>query len=375
MNLNVMQAKSQTSKIRNVSTIELKNTILTHCRKRNDAWGLEVQKRLCTEIDLVAAEAKYHANGFSRFLKQKSYEKSGRPLDIECEEAFENLCYDIQNDNENCQFSIKELQKKLVSYLPENVTPWSEKNLKFRLVGKLKNSAIITEVPGKQAVVCLKNKCDELVNDEWMKNNTTTEEERLKVIKAAAQILKEDIRTMVCDVDTYPSVDDVRLGGENQFPNSLNVFFNELITKGKNRDIKINALKNFVTSSVRVKSFISPLMLSLGIHLHRKYASRYLIDLLSKIGVSVPYSECLAFENSAITNNKDNVPEDSFIQFVFDNADFNIRTIDGHGTFHSMGGIMCISPSNISTVPTFQRQNTRKLSDVIRKCILFSDIT
>lgn len=78
----------------------------------------------------------------------------------------------------------------------------------------------------------------------------------------------------------------------------------------------------------------------MGIQLHRKYASRYLIDLLSKIGVSVAYSKCLAFENSAITNNKDNVPEDSFIQFVFDNADINIRTIDGHGTFHSMWGII-----------------------------------
>lgn len=364
---NVMQAKSQTSKIRNASTIEIRDTILTHCRKRNDAWGLEVQKRICSEIDLVAAEAKYHANCFSRFLKQKSHGKSGRPLDVECEEAFEKLCCDIQNDNEKCQFSLKELQEKLVSYLPENVTPWSEKNLKLRLIGKLKNTVIITEVPGKPAVLCLKNKCDELISDEWFKNNTNTEEKRLKVLKAAAEILKEDIRSMVCDVDTYPAVDDVRLGGENQFPNSVDVFFNELITKGKNRDIKINALKNFVTSSVRVKSFISPLMLSLGIQLHRKYASRYLIDLLSKIGVSVAYSECLAFENSAITNNKDNVPEDSFIQFVFDNADFNIRTIDGHGTFHSMGGIMCISPSNISSIPTFERKKTPELSVVIGK--------
>lgn len=365
--LNVMQAKSQSSKIRMASTIELRDTILTHCRQRNDAWGLEVQKRICSEIDLVAAEAKYHANCFSRFLKQKRHEKSGRPLDVECEEAFEKVCYDIQNDNEKCQFSFKELQEKLVSYLPKNVTPWSEKNLKLRLIGKLKNTVIITEVPGKVAVLCLKNKCDELITDDWFKNNTNTKEKRLKVIKAAAQILKEDIRTIVCDVDTYPAVDDVRLGGENQFPNSLDVFFNELITKGKNRDIKINALKNFVTSSVRVKSFISPLMLSLGIQLHRKYASRYLIDLLSKIGVSVTYSECLAFENSAITNNKDNVPEDTFIQFVFDNADFNIRTIDGHGTFHSMGGIMCVSPSNIQSIPTFERKKNPDLSVDIGK--------
>ncbi|KAK3918980.1 2,3-bisphosphoglycerate-independent phosphoglycerate mutase 1 [Frankliniella fusca] len=33
------------------------------------------------------------------------------------------------------------------------------------------------------------------------------------------------------------------------------------------------------------------------------------------------------------------------VQFVFDNADFNISTIDGLNTFHVMGGIKCISPA------------------------------
>ena len=37
---------------------------------------------------------------------------------------------------------------------------------------------------------------------------------------------------------------------------------------------------------------------------------------------------------------------DSLKQFVFDNADFNVRTLDGYGTFHSMGGIMCIAPTD-----------------------------
>lgn len=36
---------------------------------------------------------------------------------------------------------------------------------------------------------------------------------------------------------------------------------------------------------------------------------------------------------------------DLFIQHVFDNADVNVKTLDGHGTFHAMGGIQCISPS------------------------------
>lgn len=64
--------------------------------------------------------------------------KQKRLLELECKEAFEKLYYDIQNDNKKCQFSLKELQEKLVAYIPENVTPWSEKNWKLRLIGKLK---------------------------------------------------------------------------------------------------------------------------------------------------------------------------------------------------------------------------------------------
>ncbi|CAH2107274.1 unnamed protein product [Euphydryas editha] len=34
------------------------------------------------------------------------------------------------------------------------------------------------------------------------------------------------------------------------------------------------------------------------------------------------------------------------MQFVFDNVDFNVFTIDGLNTLHVMGGIKCITPSN-----------------------------
>lgn len=36
--------------------------------------------------------------------------------------------------------------------------------------------------------------------------------------------------------------------------------------------------------------------------------------------------------------------EPSFLQFTFDNADFNVSTLDGLGTFHAMGGIQIITP-------------------------------
>lgn len=29
---------------------------------------------------------------------------------------------------------------------------------------------------------------------------------------------------------------------------------------------------------------------------------------------------------------------------MFDNTDFNVATLAGHNTFHSMGGIACVTP-------------------------------
>ena len=33
------------------------------------------------------------------------------------------------------------------------------------------------------------------------------------------------------------------------------------------------------------------------------------------------------------------------MQFAFENADFNTNTLDGHNTFHTMGGIKCVTPA------------------------------
>lgn len=40
------------------------------------------------------------------------------------------------------------------------------------------------------------------------------------------------------------------------------------------------------------------------------------------------------------------VKKGGFNQFVFDNVDFNVCTIDGLNTLHAIDGIRCITPSN-----------------------------
>ncbi|XP_031358189.1 uncharacterized protein LOC116181888 [Photinus pyralis] len=278
-------------------------------------------------------------------MQDKSQDHVGRPVNPPLEEAFEKICNFIENDSENCQFAIKELIEMMITLLPESFQPWSEKNLKMRLKKKYKDSIIISSLSGKQSIVSFRGNCEKLLSEEWSKDKTF---DRAKIVTAAAKILREDIRGMTCNLQNYPNLDDIKTGGTEEFPDSLKSFFHELVLKDKKNlaayTTKVAALENFIISLVRVRSFVSPTMFGLGTLLHRKYGSKNLIDILSTIGVSISYSECLNFESSAIQNVQENIPADSFLQFVFDNADVNTRTIDGHGTFHSMGGIICITP-------------------------------
>nr|CAI5850447.1 unnamed protein product [Callosobruchus analis] len=38
------------------------------------------------------------------------------------------------------------------------------------------------------------------------------------------------------------------------------------------------------------------------------------------------------------------VKENAFVQFVFDNTDHNVNTMDGHETLHCLGGIAVYTP-------------------------------
>lgn len=112
--------------------------------------------------------------------------------------AFENVCLDIENDFKNCQFPIKEIYEKLNHALPPEIEPWwSEKYLKTKLAEKYGSNVVISELPGKHSVFCFRGNCEKLLNDEWYKQKEASpQEERVRILKTAAQILRQDIRSI-----------------------------------------------------------------------------------------------------------------------------------------------------------------------------------
>lgn len=116
--------------------------------------------------------------------------------------------------------------------------------------------------------------------------------------------------------------------------------------KGRACNQKVLSVAHSIISSVRPRSFVSAVQVGIGVFFHRRFRSRHLINLLHSLGCSVSYSEICKYEASVTINTSSEVHDDGFVQFVFDNADHNTRTVDGHGTFHVMGGVQCVTPAS-----------------------------
>jgi len=109
---------------------------------------------------------------------------------------------------------------------------------------------------------------------------------------------------------------------------------------------KCVAIAHAITSVVRPRTFLSSILNSLSLLLYRRYASKNLVNLLSSLEFCSSYYEAQTLEMSAVVHAQPAFKAELFNQFVFDNADLNVCTIDGLNTFHGMGGIRCITPSS-----------------------------
>lgn len=112
--------------------------------------------------------------------------------------------------------------------------------------------------------------------------------------------------------------------------------------------------------ATRPRVMLAPLQFGLGVQLYHHFASRFLIDTLHHLGFCCWYQEVHQFERNAAKFHGTNIPDLSteFVQYVADNVDHNIRTLDGLGTFHGMGMIAAITPGIRSRQPIHRAKST-----------------
>ena len=355
--------KNRRLTVYNVATLEFRDKIISICEQRSDQWGQKVYSRIANTIDLVAEEGRYHFSCYTSFKNIPKRESAGRPEESIALSAFKKLLEYIDS-NDECQYSLSELKKIMAEVSGTNQEDlYSDHWLKTKLLAYYKDSIYCTHLHSQHNIFTFTQTGQNILTEQWYADKKSDEtSERLRIVETAAKIIREDICRMAYDCKMYPNTEDMKTGGRNLVPASLKAFSNIIITSRTDLSSDTtNRKRTFINQSIiaatRPRSFISPLQLGLSVHLHRCYGSRHLIDMLHVIGVCSSYKEATTYLNCVVSSPQSTIEPGAFTQFVFDNADVNIKTLDGLGTFHALGGIKCVTPSvSVSQCPPVERK-------------------
>lgn len=326
---------------------EMITTVLNAADRRNDEKAQEVRLRLSGISDLVAANGVYHLDCYQQFVSHKPPEedrKRGRPEADYIRKAMEEI-YSLIENCEECQFSFEQLRSAVSGDVPSNDT------IKRKLKDKYGKRIIIAVGVGwRDATICFNDVGFKILKSWYDDRKADESDERLRIVQAAAKIIRQDVQGNVYDATVYPPGNNFLKEAASCVPPTLRVFLETLIMKkadNVNKKRKCISIAHSIISAIRPISFVSSIMNSVALFVYRRFASKKLVNLLSSLGFSASYHCAQQLEMSAINYIQPDT-DTSFQQFVFDNADFNVRTLDGFNTFHSMGGIKCV-PSGSTT--------------------------
>ena len=352
------------SRVYTVTTLPMHDKLLECCEKRGDLWASEVQTRLLGCVDLVAAEAVYHDGCFSRFMLNKELRRmpqtatkaaQGRPQDQGMLQSFEKLCLWLETEADAELYTLSELHSKMEEFSDECVV-YSIKRLKQKLQEHYKESIFFAEVEGRGNVVCFRNMANFIINEKWYldkKDDIQAEAERIVV--AAAKIIRAEIREQEYNSKLYPTNEDIKdIDQSNRWvPRHLQTLLKTIIPS----KLKQNSIGHAIVQSARPRSVITPILFGVGVEMDHVFGSKWLINELAWLGFSVSYDEVMRYKQSVIQNESiENVLADyipgSFTQWVADNIDHNVATLDGQGTFHGMGVIAVSTPKNNKPIIT-----------------------
>ena len=251
-----------------VRSLTLKDSLLTKAQLRDAEWGRQVAARINSVIDLVAADACYHKDCYAKFAtKLSGNRRRGRPQGAKFDAAFQEFCTFIQT-SEECQFSLSDLMHKIEQNLP-NTESMTIKTLQNKLVERYGDGVLFATTKKKPTIVCFRGSGLKLIN-KWYNDRADNEkEEGLRIVEAAASIVREDIRMTVYNTAEYPNITNFTENVESMVPETLQTFVNKVILENKKGGVEIMkkksvAISHSIIAATRPRSFLSPLQLGLA---------------------------------------------------------------------------------------------------------------
>ena len=171
-------------------------------------------------------------------------------------------------------------------------------------------------------------------------------------MSATAKIIRDEIREKIYDCKSYPINEDITTSCLNSswITHHLLAFLKLIAIS----DVKQNSIGQAIIQASWPMSVIAPVMFGVGVEMDHVFGSRWLINEFSHLGFSISYDEVVRYKQSVIQSETiENLLSEyirgTFTQWVGDNVDHNVLSLDCQGSFHGMGIITASSPRG--TVP------------------------
>ena len=263
----------------------------------------------------------------------------GRPRNSDMTNAFDKICDCFESSKESEFYSIQELYDKMVKV--NDGVAYTLKSFRDKLKAKYRDHVYTVKSVGcKGELVCFKEMTGYILSQLKEQGSETKEE----VVKAAAKIIKEEIREMNFSKDFYPSVDEISFSeeGEKWIPESLRMFMKFLVPSR----LKQLSLSQCIVQTTRPRTVIAPILFGVGIDINKSTGCKQLITHLAKLGFSVTPEEVSRYKQSAIEgmDNDESKQEElssGYKQWIADNVDHNVRTFDGQRNLSWYGHNLC----------------------------------
>ena len=194
--------------------------------------------------------------------------KLGRPLEDKRAEVFLEVArYLEENDDE--QITVHHLIDFMIQKLAHTeYEPYSYIHMKTKLQEHFSDRIIKTEINGKPNVITFRTTARRVLQDYYNKQqqNKNTTEEKIQLIQAASELIKEDIKAMETSHEVYPSCDDLESveAGFNYLPDTLKVLLEGLFP-GKKAGVKVASIGQAMMQATRPMVLLAPLQLGLGV--------------------------------------------------------------------------------------------------------------
>lgn len=198
-------------------------------------------------------------------------------------EGFSKVVEYLQ-ENDDVQISVADLVEKMKEYCVKEA--YTAKYMKAKLEEHFGNNIVITSSGTKANVVTLRATASHILNQFYESPKLQdSEQEKLRLVQAAAELIKSDIKSRESTGDAYPSSDDIASLEKNSdfVPESLRLFLRTIFSD-KKAERKIATIGQAIVQAARPRILVEPLQIGLAVQMHHHFGSKFLIDCLNSLG-------------------------------------------------------------------------------------------